>query len=92
MEITQDQLFGLSLKELSDLNKLVIDVIKSKRTLVGQQMARKLKVNQEVKIDHKDHADTIFVVHKINRTKAVCYIKGDKMKMFDIGLNMIIAE
>lgn len=92
MQITLDQLSGLSLKELSELNSLVVNVIKSKRGLVGQQKANSLKVNQEIKINHKDHSETIFVIDKINRTKAVCHIKGSKFKSYNVPLDLIVSE
>lgn len=92
MKITTHDLSQMTITELSTLNQLVIATIKAKRGLVGAQTAQKLKVEQEVTINHKDHQGTVFIVEKINRTKAVCRIKDNPWKTFNIPLSLIVTE
>ncbi len=92
MKISVQDLSAMTLTELSNLNNLVISVIKAKRGLEGAQKATTLYVNQEVKVDHDGHKDSIFIIKKINKSKAVCHIKGNPLKEFNVPFSLIITE
>ncbi len=91
MKITSHELSQMTLTELTSLNQLVVAVIKAKRGLEGAQKAQNLKIKQEVKIKHDKHRNDIFIVEKINKTKAVCSLKGTTLS-YNVPFSLIITE
>lgn len=91
MKFTQQDLEGLNLNELGKLNDMVITAIKARRIIEGASVKNDLRVKQEVKIDHPEHRDTIFIIDKINKTTASVTIKGTN-KAYKVNFSMIITK
>ena len=64
------ELNQMSIEELRSLNKLVVEVIKSKRALAGFETKQQLRIGDNVKVNHPKMAGKQLQVMKINRTKA----------------------
>ena len=60
----------LSLEELSQLNKMVVEVIKEKRNDTGKDIKKILTVGDIVEVDDKKFEGEIFEVLKLNPKKA----------------------
>ncbi len=88
MKITIDDLSKMSIAELTSLNQNLIRVIKLKRGLEGAEKAQSLKLNQEVKINSPKFVNDTFIVTKINKTKAVCQLKGSHVS-YNVPFSMI---
>jgi transcription elongation factor len=84
-----DDLMVLSIDELVELNKMAIEVIKTKRRLEGTQKGYKLVIDAEVQINHAKHKGDLFIVKKINKTKAVLQHKKTNVS-YDVPFSMII--
>lgn len=91
MKVTQADLLLMSTEELRDLNSMVVATIKAKRSIEGRAKANELKVNQEIKVNHPKHINDIFIIEKINKTKARCVIKGTH-KGYDVPFSIIITK
>ncbi len=89
MKITSHELSQMTLTELTNLNQLVLAVLKAKRGLEGAQIATQLRVKQEVTINHSSHVGTVFIVDKINKSRAVCSVKGNPMKSYNVPFPLI---
>ena len=64
------ELNQMSIEDLRSLNKMVIEVIKSKQALEGFEKKQQLYVGANVRVDHPKMAGKQLQVMKINRTKA----------------------
>lgn len=64
------ELNQMSIEDLRSLNKMVVEVIKSKRTLEGYEKKQQLYVGANVSVNHPKMAGKQLRVEKINRTKA----------------------
>ena len=64
------ELNQMSIEDLRSLNKMVVEVIKSKRTLEGYEKKQELYVGANVKVNHPKLMGKQLRVEKINRTKA----------------------
>ena len=64
------ELNQMSIEELRSLNKLVVEVIKSKRAMAGFETKQQLYVGANVSVNHPKMAGKQLRVEKINRTKA----------------------
>jgi len=78
----------LSIEELSQLNRFVIETSKSKKALLGNQIGVQLKANMTVTINSPKFEGKKFIVQKVNRTKAVIRLEGT-IKDYDAPFNMI---
>lgn len=91
MKITQADLLAMSTEELQTLNKMIVATFKAKRTIEGATIASDLKVKQEIKVNVPNHKDDIFIIEKINKTKASITLKGTN-KGFTVPFSMIITK
>jgi transcription elongation factor len=84
-----DQLDQLSHEELSTLNSAVVRMAKAKSRMNSIKASAKLRVGQEVELDHPKYKGQKFIIKKINRTK--CVINDGGHTMFTAPMSMIIA-
>ena len=70
--MTYSELSKLSTSELRNLNSMVIETIKSKKSLLALETKDSLYVGAMVSVDHPKMAGHELRITKINRTKAVC--------------------
>jgi hypothetical protein len=70
------ELSKLSVEELRNINSLVIDLIKQKRTIQSLQKKVGLQVGMSVKVNHPKLAGKELFVNKISRTKATLSVKN----------------
>jgi hypothetical protein len=65
------QLSNLSVAELRNINQIVIELIKQKRTIESLQKKVGLQIGMSVTVNHPKLVGKQLKVEKINRTKAV---------------------
>ncbi len=70
------QLSKLSVEELRDINRLVVDLIKQKRTIESLEKKIGLTVGMKVTVNHPKLRGRELEVTKINRTKANLRVIG----------------
>jgi hypothetical protein len=70
------ELSKLSVEELRNINTLVVDLIKQKRTIQSLEKKVGLRVGMTVKVNHPKLFGREFEVTKINRTKANIKVIG----------------
>ena len=70
------QLSKLSVEELRDINRLVVDLIKQKRTIESLEKKVGLSVGMKVTVNHPKLRGRELEVTKINRTKANLRVVG----------------
>jgi hypothetical protein len=80
------QLSKLSVEELRNINKLVVDLIKQKRTIQSLEKKVGLQVGMNVRVNHPKLAGQELSVNKISRTKATLSIKSGKCFIVPISL------
>ena len=86
--MTYSQLNGMTIDELRNLNSMVVETIKSKKSLLALEKKDSLYVGAIVSVDHPKMAGHELKVTKINRTKAVCELING-MGSYNVPLNMI---
>ena len=86
--MTYSELSKLSIEELRNLNSMVIETIKSKKSLLALETKDSLYVGAMVSVDHPKMAGHELKVTKINRTKAVCELVNGKGS-YNVPLTMI---
>ena len=86
--MTYSELSKLSIEELRNLNSMVIETIKSKKSLLALETKDSLYVGAIVSVDHKKMAGHELKITKINRTKAVCEMVNGKGS-YNVPLTMI---
>jgi len=77
--MTYSELSKLSISELRNLNSMVIETIKSKKSLLALETKDSLYVGAMVSVDHPKMAGHELRITKINRTKAVCEMVNGKV-------------
>jgi predicted metalloenzyme YecM len=70
------ELSKLSVEELRNINSLVVDLIKQKRTIESLQKKVGLSIGMKVKVNHPKLRGRELEVTKINRTKANLRVVG----------------
>ena len=80
------QLSKLSVEELRNINKLVVDLIKQKRTIQSLEKKVGLQVGMTVRVNHPKLAGKELYVNKINRTKATLSVKSGGVFIVPISL------
>ena len=70
------ELSKLSVEELRNINTLVVDLIKQKRTIQSLEKKVGLHVGMKVKVNHPKLSGRELEVIKINRTKANLRLVG----------------
>jgi hypothetical protein len=86
--MTYSELSKLSIEELRNLNSMVIETIKSKKSLLALETKDSLYVGAMVSVDHPKMAGHELKITKINRTKAVCELVNGKGS-YNVPLTMI---
>tara|TARA_R110002073_G_scaffold130075_2_gene276686 strand:+ start:65 stop:340 length:276 start_codon:yes stop_codon:yes gene_type:complete len=86
--MTYSELSKLSISELRNLNSMVIETIKSKKSLLALETKDSLYVGAMVSVDHPKMAGHELRITKINRTKAVCEMVNGKGS-YNVPLTMI---
>jgi transcription elongation factor len=72
--MTQAQLNQLTLEQLSNLNKLVVNTIKTKRKQLIATV--ELNIGDKVKVNHPKLYGRSLIVKKVNRTTATLQVEG----------------
>jgi hypothetical protein len=80
------ELSKLSVEELRNINQLVIDLIKQKRTIQSLENKVGLRVGMTVKVNHPKLRGKELWVNKINRTKATLSVKSGGVYIVPISL------
>lgn len=80
------ELSKLSVEELRNINSLVVDLIKQKRTIKSLENKVGLRVGMSVKVNHPKLAGKELFVNKINRTKATLSVKSGACYVVPISL------
>ena len=86
--MTYSELSKLSIEELRTLNSMVVETIKSKKSLLALEKKDSLHVGAIVSVDHPKMAGHELKITKINRTKAVCELING-LGSYNVPLNMI---
>jgi hypothetical protein len=80
------ELSKLSVEELRNINKLVVDLIKQKRTIQSLENKVGLRVGMNVTVNHPKLRGKELSVNKINRTKATLSVKSGGVFIVPISL------
>lgn len=80
------QLSKLSVDELRNINTLVVDLIKQKRTIESLEKKVGLQVGMKVKVNHPKLRGVELFINKINRTKATVSVKSGASYIVPISL------
>jgi hypothetical protein len=82
------ELSKLSVTELRNINQMVIELIKQKRTMESLEKKMSLKIGMVVKVNHPKLMGRELEVVKINRTKASLRVIGG-MASYNVPVAMI---
>jgi hypothetical protein len=82
------ELSKLSVTELRNVNQMVIELIKQKRTIESLEKKLSLQVGMTVKVNHPKLMGRELEVVKINRTKANLRVKGG-FASYNVPVSMI---
>ena len=80
------ELSKLSVSELRNINQIVIELIKQKRTIESLQKKVGLTVGMKVTVNHPKLRGVELSVNKINRTKATVSVKSGASYIVPISL------
>jgi hypothetical protein len=80
------ELSNLSVAELRNINQIVIELIKQKRTIESLQKKVGLQIGMSVTVNHPKLAGKELFVNKISRTKATLSIKSGAVYIVPISL------
>jgi hypothetical protein len=80
------ELSKLSVSELRNINQIVIELIKQKRTIESLQKKVGLTVGMKVTVNHPKLRGVELSVNKINRTKATVSVKSGATYIVPISL------
>ena len=80
------ELSNLSVAELRNINQIVIELIKQKRTIESLQKKVGLSVGMNVKVNHPKLRGMELSINKINRTKATVSVKNGGVYVGPISL------
>jgi pantothenate kinase type III len=80
------ELSNLSVAELRNINQIVIELIKQKRTIESLQKKVGLSVGMQVTVNHPKLRGKDLWVNKINRTKATVSVKNGGVYVVPISL------
>ena len=86
--MTQSQLNKLSLSELSNLNRMVVDTIKAKKKTDSKEKRKAFSVGDKVIVEHKKTSGKVFIIKEIRLTKATVH-EVDGFGRYDVPLAMI---
>ncbi len=88
--MTQSQLNKLSLSELSNLNRMVVDTIKAKKKTDSKEKRKAFSIGDKVIVEHKKTSGKVFIIKEIRLTKATVH-EVDGFGRYDVPLAMISA-
>lgn len=71
MEVTYDDLMKMDVEKLRDYNKMIVETIKMKTSLLAKERVKDVSVGDEILIEHKRHKNVVFIVEKINKKNLV---------------------
>jgi hypothetical protein len=86
--MNQSQLNKLSLSELSNLNRMVVDTIKSKKKTDSKEKRKAFSIGDKVVVEHKKTSGKVFIIKEIRLTKATVH-EVDGFGRYDVPLAMI---
>ena len=86
--MTQSQLNKLSLSELSNLNRMVVDTIKSKKKTDSKEKRKAFSIGDKVVVEHKKTSGKVFIIKEIRLTKATVH-EVDGFGRYDVPLAII---
>jgi len=86
--MTYSDLAKMTIEELRNLNSMVVETIKSKKSVLALEKKDELYVGANVKVNHPKLAGKQLVVEKINRTKAVVKLLNG-LGGYNVPLSMI---
>lgn len=86
--MTYSELAKMTIEELRNLNSMVVETIKSKKSVLALEKKDELYVGANVKVNHPKLAGKQLVVEKINRTKAVLKVLNG-LGGYNVPLSMI---
>lgn len=82
------ELNKMNINELRKLNSMVVEIIKSKKTMEAHQVKQSLYVGANVKVNHPKLAGKQCRVEKINRTKCVIKVLNG-YGTYNVPLSMV---
>ena len=80
------ELSKLSVEELRNINTLVVDLIKQKRTIQSLEKKIGLRVGMKVRVNHPKLRGVELSINKINRTKATVSLNSGATYIVPISL------
>ena len=86
--MNQSQLNKLSLSELSNLNRMVVDTIKAKKKTDSKEKRKAFSIGDKVIVEHKKTSGKVFIIKEIRLTKATVH-EVDGFGRYDVPLAMI---
>ena len=86
--MTYSELSNLSVSELRNINQIVVELIKQKRTIESLQKKVALYVGMKVKVNHPKLMGRELEITKINRTKANLRVIGG-FASYNVPVSMI---
>jgi hypothetical protein len=86
--MNKSQLNKLSLSELSNLNRMVVDTIKSKKKTDSKEKRKAFSIGDKVVVEHKKTSGKVFIIKEIRLTKATVH-EVDGFGRYDVPLAMI---
>ena len=86
--MTYSELAKMTIEELRNLNSMVVETIKSKKSILALEKKDELYVGANVKVNHPKLAGKQLVIEKINRTKAVVKLLNG-LGGYNVPLSMI---
>lgn len=86
--MTYSELAKMTIEELRNLNSMVVETIKSKKSVLALEKKDELYVGANVKVNHPKLAGKQLVIEKINRTKAVVKVLNG-FGGYNVPLSMI---
>lgn len=86
--MNQSQLNKLSLSELSNLNRMVVDTIKAKKKTDSKEKRKAFSIGDKVVVEHKKTSGKVFIIKEIRLTKATVH-EVDGFGRYDVPLAMI---
>jgi len=86
--MTYSELAKMTIEELRNLNSMVVETIKSKKSILALEKKDELYVGANVKVNHPKLAGKQLVIEKINRSKAVVKLLNG-LGGYNVPLSMI---
>ena len=86
--MTYSELAKMTIEVLRNLNSMVVETIKSKKSVLALEKKDELYVGANVKVNHPKLAGKQLVIEKINRTKAVVKVLNG-LGGYNVPLSMI---